>query len=57
MLLYFLKCRESTKSEVLRVEKTKIERIMLSSKCAVCGCKKSRFIKEQGASDLLTSLL
>ena len=57
MLLYFLKCRESTKNEVLRVEKTKIERIMLSSKCAVCGCKKSRFIKEQGASDLLTSLL
>ena len=57
MLLYFLKCRESTKSEVLRVEKTKIERIMLSSKCAVCGCKKPRFIKEQGASDLLTSLL
>ena len=57
MLLYFLKCRESTISEVLRVEKTKIERIMLSSKCAICGCKKSRFIKEQGASDLLTSLL
>ena len=26
---------------------------MLLSNCTVCGSKKSRFIKEQGASDLL----
>ena len=29
---------------------------MLSSKCAVCGSKKSRFIKEQEAKGLLSSL-
>ena len=29
---------------------------MLLSNCAVCGSKKSRFIKEQEASELLSSL-
>ena len=29
---------------------------MLLSKCAVCGCKKSKFIKEQEANGLLSSL-
>ena len=29
---------------------------MLSSKCEVCDSKKSRFIKEQEASGLLSSL-
>ena len=28
--------------------KTKNGRLMLSSKCAICGNKKSRFIEEQG---------
>ena len=29
---------------------------MLLSKCTICGSKKSRFIKEQKASGLLSSL-
>ena len=29
---------------------------MLLSKCAICGSKKSRFIKNQGAKGLLTNL-
>ena len=29
---------------------------MLSSKCAVCGSKKSKFLKEQEAKRLLSSL-
>ena len=29
---------------------------MVLSKCAVCGSKKSRFIKEQEGSELLISL-
>ena len=29
---------------------------MLSSKCAICGSKKSRFMKEQEASILLSCL-
>ena len=29
---------------------------MLSSKCAICGSRKSRFMKEQEANGLLSSL-
>ena len=38
------------------VVKTKKERIMVLSKCAVYDSKKSKFIKEQEASRLLSSL-
>ena len=38
MLTYCLKCRKDTK-----MMKTKDGRSMLSSKCAVCGSKKSKF--------------
>ena len=36
--------------------KTKNCRFMLSSKCAVCGSKKSKFMKEQEAERLLSNL-
>ena len=36
--------------------KTKNGRTMLLSKCAVCGSKKSRFMKEQKAKGLSSSL-
>ena len=39
-----------------RMIKTKNSRLMLLSKCAVCGNKKSRFMKEQEAKELLSSL-
>ena len=39
-----------------RISKTSNNEIMLLSKCAICGGKKSRFIKEQEASGLLRSL-
>ena len=35
---------------------TKNGRIILLSKCAVCGSKKSKFIKQQEASGFLNSL-
>ena len=57
MLSYCLKCRKNTENKNPRVEKTKTGRIMLSSNCVVCGSKKSRFIKEQEASVLLTGIL
>ena len=38
------------------MKETKNGRLMLLSKCAVCGGKKSRFIKEQEAKGLLSSL-
>ena len=56
MLSYCLKCRKNTESKDPKTVKTKNGRIMLLSKCAVCYNKKTRFIKEQGASWLLSSL-
>ena len=48
-----LKCKKDT--ENVDLKETKSDRPMLSSKCAVCGNKKSRFMKEQ-AKGLLNIL-
>ena len=36
--------------------KTKNNRLVMQSKCSVCGIKKSRFLKEQEAKVLLSNL-
>ena len=56
MLLFCLKCRKITDSKNPKVARTKNGKIMLLSKCAVCDSKKSKFIKEQEASGLLSNL-
>ena len=57
MLLYYcLKCRKNTESENPKVTRTKNGRIMLLLNCAVCDSKKSKFIKQQEASWLLSNL-
>ena len=56
MLSYCLKCRKNTEIKNPKVVKTKNGRTMLSSNCAYSGCNKSKFIKEQEASVLLSSL-
>ena len=56
MLSYCWKCRKNTKSKNPKFERTKNERIMLVSKCAVCDSKKSKFFKQQEASGSLSSL-
>ena len=56
MLSYCLKCRKNTESKNPKFAMTKNGRIMLLSKCAVYGRKKSKFIKEQEAGGLLSSL-
>ena len=56
MLLYWLKCTKNTESKNPKVVKTKTGRIMLLSKCAVRESTKSKFIKEQDISGLLSSL-
>ena len=56
MLWYCLKCRKNTESETPKVVRTNNGRIILLSKCAVCDGKKSKFIKEQEACGLLSSL-
>ena len=56
MLSYCLKCRKNTQSKNPKLARTKNGRTMLLSKCAVCDSKKSKFIKQQKASGLLSSL-
>ena len=56
MLSYCLKCSKNTESKNPKLVKTKNGRIILLSKCAMWYSKKSRFIKEQEASGLLSSL-
>ena len=40
----------------LRVSKTNNGKIMIFSKCAIRGGKKSRFVKKQEASEILNNL-
>ena len=56
MLSYCLKCLKNTESKNPKLAITKNGRKMLLSKCAVCDSKKSKFIEEQEASGLLSSL-
>ena len=51
-----LKCRKDTKNINARVSNTSNSRSMIVSKCAICGNKKSRFIKNQEAKGLLSNL-
>ena len=55
MLSYFWKCRKNTESKNPKVARTENGRIMLLSKRAVCDSKKSKFIKQQEASELFKS--
>ena len=56
MLSYCLKCRLNTESKNPDVARTINRRLMLLSKCAVYDRKKSKFIKQQEGSGLLSSL-
>ena len=53
MLTYCVKCRENTKNLNSKIFKTKNNRLVMQSKCAVHGIKKWRFVKEQKAKGLL----
>ena len=56
MLIYCVKCRKSTENLNSKIFKTKNVRLIMQSKCSVCGIKKSRFVKEQEAKGLLSNL-
>ena len=57
MLSYYcLKRRKNTESKNPEFARIKNGRIMLLSNCVVCASKKSKFIKQQEASGLLSSL-
>ena len=56
MSSYCLKCRKSTESMNPRVSKTNNSKTEILWKFAMCGSKKSRFIKKQEARGILSSL-
>ena len=51
-----MKCRKNTENLNSKIFKTKNGRLIMQSKCPVCGIKKSRFVKEQEAKGLLSNL-
>ena len=51
-----MKCREDTKNIDPKMVRTKNNRLIMQAKCPVCGIKKSRFVKEQEAKGLLSTL-
>ena len=56
MLSYYLKCKRNTKSINPKVSKTTNGRAIILSTRAICGSKKSKFIKQQEAEGLLSNL-
>ena len=56
MKSYSLKCRKDTENINPKVSNTSNGRKTVLSKCAICGSKKSRFIKNQEAKRLLSNL-
>ena len=56
MKTYYLKCKKDTENIDPKMFKTKNSRLIMQSKCPVCGIKKSRFVKEQEAKGLLSNL-
>ena len=50
---YCSKCKKDTEIIKQRVSKTNNNKTMILSKCAICGSKKSRFIKNQEAKGCL----
>ena len=56
MKSYCLKCRKDTENINPRVSNASNGRKTILSKCAVCGSKRSRFIRNQEATGLLRNL-
>ena len=56
MNTYCVKCKKDTENIDPKIVRTKNNRLVMQSKCSVCGIKKSRFVKEQEAKGLLSNL-
>ena len=56
MNTYCLKCKKDTANIDPKMVKTKNNRLLMQSKCSVCGTKKSRLVKKQDAKGLLSNL-
>ena len=56
MLSCCLKCKNKPENISPKFSKTNNGKTMMLSKCAICGSKKSKLIKKQEASGILTSV-
>ena len=56
MQTYCVSCRKNTENKEARVIKTKIGKLQMRSYCSICVNEKSRFVKEQEAKGILSSL-
>ena len=56
MLSYCLKCRKNTKKKTPKISGTSNGKTKILWNWAICGSKKSKFIKKQEANGLLSSL-
>ena len=56
MKTYWVKCRRDTENIDPKMVRTENNRLIMQSKCSVCGIKNSRFVKEQEAKGLLSNL-
>ena len=52
----YVKGRKDTENIDRKMVRRKNNRLIMQSKCPVCGIKKSRFVKEQEAKGLLSNL-
>ena len=53
---YCLVCKKYTENTNPKIIRNRQNRLMIQSNCAICGSKKSRFIKEQKALGILSNL-
>ena len=56
MKSYCFKCKKNTESIDPKISSTSNGKSLILSDCAICGRKKSRFIKNQEAKGLLSKL-
>ena len=56
MKSYCSKCKKDIENIDSKVSANSNGRVMILSKCAICGSKNSRFIKNQEAKGLLSKL-
>ena len=53
MLTYHVKCQKIAENVNSKIFKTNNNRLTVQSKCAVCGTKKSRFVKKKRSKRII----
>ena len=56
MKTYWVKYKKDTENIDPKIVRTKNKRLVMQSKCSICGTNKSTFIKDQEAKGLLSNL-